>query len=78
VDGVAYSLHRPTVCQRKRGGESFLIGVVLSCHVAVGGAIFPRDVKTPSMDILRGVYHPVTCKTESYMEKLTFTDDMII
>jgi hypothetical protein len=50
----------------------------MSCHVAVGGAIFPRDVKTPSLDILRGVYHPVTCKTESYMEKLTFTDGMII
>jgi hypothetical protein len=44
----------------------------------VGNAVFLEDVKPPSLDILCGVDRPVTCKTESYMEKPTFTKGMLI
>jgi hypothetical protein len=30
------------------------------------------------LDILCGVNRPITCKTESYMEKPFFTDGMLI
>jgi hypothetical protein len=72
VDGLAYSLHRSMICSRQRGGQSFLIGVAPSCHVAVGGGVFLGDVKPPGLDILCDVDRLGICKTESYMEKLTF------
>jgi hypothetical protein len=78
VDGLAYSLHHPTVCRRQRGGQSFLTGIVSSYHAAVGGAVFSGNVKPPGLDILRGVDRPITYKTESYMEKPAFTKDMLI
>jgi hypothetical protein len=40
VDGLACSLHHPTVCSRQRGGQSFLISDAPSCHAVMGGAIF--------------------------------------
>jgi uncharacterized protein (DUF2062 family) len=41
VDGLAYSLHRPMVCNRERGELCRMIGVALSRGVAVGGGAFP-------------------------------------
>jgi hypothetical protein len=44
----------------------------------VGGAIFPREAKPLGLDILCGADRPVSYKTESYMEKPTFTEGMLI
>jgi hypothetical protein len=44
----------------------------------VGGGIFPRDVKPPGLDILCGLDRLGTCKTELYMEKLAFSEGMLI
>jgi hypothetical protein len=73
VDELACSLHRPIVYSRQRGGQSFLTGAAPSCHVAVGGGIFPGDVKPLGLDILHCVDCPGICKTESYIEKPAFT-----
>jgi hypothetical protein len=37
------------------------------------GGVFLGDAKPSDLDILHGVDHPSTCKTESYMEKFAFT-----
>jgi hypothetical protein len=73
MDGLAYSLHCPMIYSHHRGGQSFLTDATPSCHVAVGGGVFLEDVKPSGLDILRGVDRPGNCKTESYMEKPTFT-----
>jgi hypothetical protein len=73
VDELASSLHCPMVCSHERSGQSFLIGIALSCHVTVCGVVFSGDAKPPGQDILCGVDRSVTCKTESYMEKPVFT-----
>jgi hypothetical protein len=65
VDGLACSLHFPVVCSRQRGGQSLLTGTTPSCEAAVGSAVFLGDVKPPGLDIIHGIYHLVTCKTES-------------
>jgi hypothetical protein len=39
----------------------------------VGGSVILGDAKPPGLDILCGVDRLATCKTKSYMEKLTFT-----
>jgi hypothetical protein len=44
----------------------------------VGGVVFSRNVKPPDLDILCGVDRPITCKTESYIEKPAFTEGMLI
>jgi hypothetical protein len=44
VDGLAYSLYRPMVCSRQRGGKSFLTCVVPSRHATV-------DVNLPGLNI---------------------------
>jgi hypothetical protein len=74
MDGLACSLHHHMVYSHQRGGQNFLACAALSCHAAVGGVVFPRDVKPPGMDILYSVDRLVTCKIESYMEKLAFTE----
>jgi hypothetical protein len=51
VDGLACSLHRPTICYRQRGGQSFLTGATLSCHTTAGGGSFLGDVKPPGLNI---------------------------
>jgi hypothetical protein len=51
VDGLAYSLHRPTVCSRQRGDQSFLTGIAPFCHTVVGAGAFLGDAKTPGLDI---------------------------
>jgi hypothetical protein len=66
------------VCSRHRGGQSFLTGVASSCHAIVGGIVFAGDAKHPGLDILGGVDRLVTSKTESCMEKPTFTEGMLI
>jgi hypothetical protein len=73
VDGLACSLHRPTVYSRHRGDQSLLIGSARSRHTTVGGGTFSRDAKPPGLDILHCVDRLGTCETKSYMEKLTFT-----
>jgi hypothetical protein len=75
LDGLAYYLHRPTVCSRQWGGQSFLTSTAPSRHVAVGGGVFSGGggAKLLGLDILRGVHCSGTCKTEFYMEKLAFT-----
>jgi hypothetical protein len=78
VDGSACSLQRPMVCSHQRGGQSFLRGVAPSYHVAVGGGVFPGDVKPLSLNILHCVDHPSTCKSESYIEKPAFTECRLI
>jgi hypothetical protein len=78
VDRLACSLHRHTVCNRQRCDQSFLTGVAPSCHAVVGGAVFPGDAKPANLSILCGVDCLGTCKTESYMEKLTFTEGILI
>jgi hypothetical protein len=72
VDELACSLHHPTVYSHQRGGQSSLTGTAPSCHAAVGGTIFLGDVKPLGLDILCGIDHPGTCKTESYIKKLAF------
>jgi hypothetical protein len=51
VDGIACSLHRPTVCNSQRRGQGFLSGATLSRHAAVGSGAFPGDVKPSGLDI---------------------------
>jgi hypothetical protein len=44
----------------------------------VGGGVFLGYMKPPGLDILRGVNHLGTCKTEYYMENSAFTEGMLI
>jgi hypothetical protein len=73
VDRLAYPLHCPIVCDHQTKGQSFLSGVALSHHAAVGGGPFLGGAKPPGLDIGCIVDRLGTCVTESYMEKLTFT-----
>jgi hypothetical protein len=41
MDGLAYLLHRPMVCNRQTKGQGFLPGTVLSHHAAMGSGAFP-------------------------------------
>jgi hypothetical protein len=45
VDGLAYPLHHPMVCNRQTRGQSLLPGVILSCHVVVGGGALLGDAQ---------------------------------
>jgi hypothetical protein len=67
VDGLACSLHRPMAYNCQRGSQSLLTGAALSCHDAVGSAIFLWGAKSPGLNILHGVDRLGTYKTESYM-----------
>jgi hypothetical protein len=51
VDGLAYSLYHPTVSGHQRGGQCYLIGIVLSHRLAVGGGPCPGGAKPPGLDI---------------------------
>jgi hypothetical protein len=51
VDRLAYPLHRLMACYHQTRDQGFLSGTVLSCHVTMGGGVFPRDAKPPSLDI---------------------------
>jgi hypothetical protein len=51
VYGLDCPLHHPTACSHQSRGQSFLLGVVLSHHAAVGGVTVPRDVKPLGLDI---------------------------
>jgi hypothetical protein len=51
MDGLAYPLHRPTVCNRQTKGQGFLPGTVLSRHAAMDSGAFPGDAKPPGLDI---------------------------
>jgi hypothetical protein len=73
VDGLACSLHCPTVCSHQRVGRGFLISAAPSCHATVRGVVFLGNANLVGLDILRGVDRLGTCKNESYMEKPTFT-----
>jgi hypothetical protein len=73
LDELAYCLHRPMVYSSQRGGQIFLSGATPSCHVAVGGGVFPADAKPLGLDILLGVDCLGTYKTEFYMEKPALT-----
>jgi hypothetical protein len=48
VDGLAYPLHRPMVCDHQTRGQSFLSDAALSHHAAVGSGAFLR-VATPRL-----------------------------
>jgi hypothetical protein len=73
VNGLACSLHHPTVYNHQKGGQSFLTSTAPSCHVAVSSGILPGDAKHLGLDILCVVDHSGTCKAESYLEKPAFT-----
>jgi hypothetical protein len=76
VGDLACYLYRPMVYGRQTRGQSFLSGVALSHHVAVGGGAFSGGgggAKPPGLDISCSVDHLGTCVTESYMEKHAFT-----
>jgi hypothetical protein len=44
VDGLAFSLHRPTVYNHQTRAQGFPSGVALSHHAAMAGGAFPGDV----------------------------------
>jgi hypothetical protein len=73
VNGLACSLHHPTVYSHQKGGQSFLTSTAPSCHVAVSSGILPGDAKHLGLDILCVVDRSGTCKAESYLEKPAFT-----
>jgi hypothetical protein len=51
VDGLACSLHHPTICDHQTRGQSFLLGGASSHHAAVGCGTFPGGVKLPGLDM---------------------------
>jgi hypothetical protein len=73
VDGLACPLHRPTICSRQMRGHGFLLGIVLSHHVAVGGGALLWDAKPSDLDICGGIDHLDTCVIEFYTEHIAFT-----
>jgi hypothetical protein len=72
VDRLACPLHRPTVCGRPIRGQSFMSGVALSHHAAVGGGAFLEGAKPLGLVIWWRVDCPATCAIESYVKKFAF------
>jgi hypothetical protein len=54
VDGLACSLHHPTICNCQTRGWVFMSGTALSRHAAAGGGAF-RGMRSPRTWIFAGV-----------------------
>jgi hypothetical protein len=51
VDGLAFPLRRPTVCNYQTRGQGFLSSAAFSRRGTVDGGDFLRDAKPPDLDI---------------------------